>query len=226
MQQATSRLRARGAAIATFGLTLLAPLAAHAGEIPTAQDVENVDPFFRGAREVRALDWDRDGRLDVVGIGIVEGSASYWRNGEFGWIENGLAGFGPYTSLDIGDLNGDGTTDVVYTIGDSAATNDRVGGYLNRPGILGFPIALGDEVDHPISVRLGDFDDDGDLDAVSLEFGSREINLHENAGDGVTWTTSTISTLANRPSDAVVHDVDLDGDLDVVIITGSDLVWL
>jgi len=208
-----------------FACLMVAPVA-KAGEISTAAP-ENVDPFFDGARTVEVLDWDQDGDLDIVGGAFNGQDLNLWRNQEFGWLERTFPVNVPLQDLAVGDIDGDGTTDIVYAAGNPAGTSDRIGAILNRSAAFLDVIdqsAL--RIDQSVCVTLLDADNDGDLDAASCQFGNGQIVLHVNAGDGENWANVAIATPGGAPARAIANDVDLDGDQDLVVITTAKLVWL
>ena len=208
-----------------FACLMVAPVA-KASEISTAAP-ENVDPFFDGARTVEVLDWDQDGDLDIVGGAFNGQDLNLWRNQDFGWLERTFPVNVPLQDLAVGDIDGDGTTDIVYAAGNPAGTSDRIGAILNRSAAFLDVIdqsAL--RIDQSVCVTLLDADNDGDLDAASCQFGNGQIVLHVNAGDGENWANVAIATPGGAPARAIANDVDLDGDQDLVVITTAKLVWL
>lgn len=194
-----------------------------AGEIPIGTP-EAVDSNFDGARIVDVLDWDQDGDLDIVGGAFDGRDLSVWHNQEFGWLEQTIPFSRPVTDLDVGDVDGDGTTDFAYSAGDSSGGDDRIGVVLNRSSA--FQVPIDNTLDQPLCITLFDPDNDGDLDAASCGFGSGQVSLHINQSDGETWINGQIATPGGAPVDAVATDVDLDGDQDLVIVTFTKLVWL
>jgi hypothetical protein len=204
-------------------LVFLGAFSLEAADIPTGAP-ESVDSNFVDARIVEVLDWDQEGDLDIVG-GAFDGRAlSVWRNQEFGWVEQSIPFFHPVTDIDVGDVDGDGTTDFVYSAGDASGSDDRIGVVLNRSSA--FRVPIDNTLDQPLCIVLFDPDEDGDLDAASCEFGSGEVSLHINDGSGETWINGSIATPGGATVDAVATDIDLDGDQDLVVVTTTKLVWL
>ena len=76
---------------------------------------------------------------------------------------------------------------------------------------------------------MADIDRDGDLDAVSVEYGGYTVRWHENTtGDGSAWTDHTISSTNTTSFHIGVADMDRDGDVDVVLATriSSEALWI
>ncbi len=129
--------------------------------------------------------------------------------------------FGGRTSFDVevGDLDGDGNLDAVFT--ESYGSQVWLGngdGTFNSTS-FGGGVKSGN--------GLGDLDGDGDLDVVQAGFNSHDIWL--NNGDG-TFSISSFGT--SNGKDAVIGDLDGDGDLDVIVTVGAggsgapNQIWL
>jgi len=208
------------------GLICVLTATAGAGEVPVGPPA-NVAPFFNNARDVKIVDWDQDGRQDIVAAAFDAGEVKLWRQRDFGWLESTWPlGGGPANDLEIGDIDSNGQPDLVYVFGNGAGTNNKIGVVLNRSSDLLVTVET-TGLGNPQCVTLGDLDDDGDLDVISCEFGGNEVNWHENLnGDGVTWVTHSTAFGLGNPADAIVHDVDVDGDLDIVVAGFSRITWL
>lgn len=68
-----------------------------------------------------------------------------------------------------------------------------------------------------ISVYAADLDDDGDQDAIAAASVGDEVAWYENqGGDPVTWTKYVIRSNYDFAHEVYAHDLDMDGDLDVL----------
>ena len=162
-----------------------------------------------------AIDIDGDGDADIVSNDSdSQGRAILLENLGDGTFAD--KAFLPVRSLvrsiDSGDLDGDGNSDIVVsTIFQSVLVLRNQGNSTFTPT----PVATGETNDS--SVRVGDLDGDGDLDIVS--FSSRasanELFFHENAGDG-RFSTRRIGETRSSTRDIELVDADLDNDLDIV----------
>ncbi|MGH2634783.1 MAG: FG-GAP-like repeat-containing protein [Actinomycetota bacterium] len=135
------------------------------------------------------------------------------------------------------DADGDGDLDIVTANEDpftAPGTQNRL--YLNN-GTGRFVDATTTNMpailDDSSAIGVGDFDDDGDLDLLSVNAG-RDVYL-ENDGSGV-FSDQTASRLPAEPSnadsgrDVVEADFDGDGDLDLFLAVSrqdrSPVLWL
>lgn len=168
--------------------------------------------------EVVASDFDNDGDVDVAWTGT---------NGTF-WAEND--GSQSFTTLSInssqlqglslGDVNGDGYTDlVVANVDGSWLVNNRRGGFEAR----GFADVKGDSVRRP---HAADIDQDGDLDVVAALHESDSIAWYENDGK-LNFTAHVVSLSADGATSAYAADFDGDGDVDLASSSETDgkIVW-
>ncbi|MHC4877828.1 MAG: Calx-beta domain-containing protein, partial [Planctomycetota bacterium] len=191
-----------------------------------------------GVLGVRLADMNGDGDLDVVATtpGAQGGVFSPDTLGQvFVSQNNGSGGFGPATGVnavggntfnqsrqfDVGDVNGDGSVDVVVAneaLGNvSVLTNDGTGALT----VLGTAATS----EPPARVDLGDLDGDGDLDAVvthNLNGGtvlprSASVFLNNGTGTFTLGSVITASTSAAFAGGLFVVDVDSDGDDDVML---------
>ncbi len=127
--------------------------------------------------------------------------------------------YGETSFLDVGDIDGDGSQDVVLT-GDRWNPNIRVflnhGGILTAGAVIHYPGGSWDST----GVKLADFDGDGKLDIVFsklVEPGSPPApNLYHNNGDG-TFTPFSLPGLALCAGGLAVADANGDGKPDIFI---------
>lgn len=195
----------------------------------------------RGGRAVRAIDFDRDGRRDLM---LVE---DRWSGGSTGLFHNegdlrfsevtAKVGFPPDVAglgAAVGDLDGDGIDDLVVGGSNRWFLGDGTGFREGRDSPLPWLLA-GDE-DDPANVVLVDADDDGRLDILigqhfnsTIENGRPEpVRLFRNLddGDGPRFTDVTeaagLPGLGTKSPQLVLLDLDGDGADDIVTTASHD----
>lgn len=166
---------------------------------------------------------------DEVGVDIVvavSGGISLLRggpNGVFGAPAFFATGSSPQ-SVAVGDLNGDGSLDVVTANGSGFGSSNNISVLLGTgAGSFGAPVrtAAGDS---PVWVAVRDLNGDGKLDVVTANFGSSDISVLLGHGDGTFETAASFSTsiggfLGSFPVSGVMGDVNGDGKPDVVTVS-------
>ncbi|MBK8206966.1 MAG: VCBS repeat-containing protein [Planctomycetes bacterium] len=155
-----------------------------------------------GSQACELADIDNDGDLDIIvanarwstSTGQYPGqSLIYLNNGSAGFSSTVNLGLVGQYALDIavGDLDGDGDTDIVIGRGSVQVEPNDVyinngGGSFTRKGVLvtpGYPAEYGDNT---WAVRLADADNDGDLDlfTANFDFGPTQSYMFLNNGSG------------------------------------------
>ena len=122
------------------------------------------------------------------------------------------------TNIHPRDVNGDGKTDFIASRG-------------HGEGVIWFEAphwkehAIHPTLKEPHALIALDMDGDGDTDAATCAFGSREAWWFENDGKG-TFTNHLVAT-DQAAYDIRAHDIDQDGDLDLVIAgqRSKNVVW-
>lgn len=191
-----------------------------------------------GVLAARTLDWNRDGRLDIIVMTAQQREGVYLLtnlgNGDFeprALIEKHPAwGF---ASFDLADMNGDGHLDLITANGDNG---DFTGHVPPMKNYHGYRIHLNDGSFHfteswsfPVNgafkVLARDFDMDGDQDIAAASFYADYRNspeegfiLFENLGDGLSFAPRTFAESSiGRWITLDADDLDGDGDLDIVL---------
>ena len=166
-------------------------------------------PAGTASRRAVAADFDRDGDMDLVlvrasgGLELLDNR----RGGLFARKEGGLPAAGQVLAIAAGDVNGDGRPDLVWTTAAAAfvAINRGDGTFLPPR-----ELPAGGE---PL---LFDFDNDGALDLFLA--GAKDSSLWRNDGSGAFSRVEAAFPAAQR---AEAVDLDADGDLDLVLVTGD-----
>ncbi|QDU56648.1 FG-GAP repeat protein [Aeoliella mucimassa] len=181
----------------------------------------NSDP--EEPRELQLEDIDQDGDLDVVVTGPVLQVLLNRGDGQFDAGTQHLVYLG---NTDLSDIDGDGDLDLVTNSSSWGGEtrnviflNDGYGNFVDSGRWLNTSNTL-------VGLASGDFDGDGDIDLVSLDYANGRVWL--NNGSGQFTRTSQMLGENDSPADVQVGDLDGDGDLDIVLAArfGRNRVWL
>ncbi len=185
-----------------------------------------------GNTEFEFGDVDGDGELDLVSVG--DHGSPYVNSDQHGimvwlgdgagqWVVHQFGNFG-YGGCALGDLDGDGFTDVAWGIHHDwgSGMGGRLMGAARGDGSgatwidYGEGLAGNGEEWGMFATAVADFDEDGLLDIVSQSFGgSNGIRVYRNHGDG-TWSQAYALTGGSVGYTIEAIDVDADGHLDIV----------
>ena len=181
-----------------------------------------VDGTTNRGFSTQLADVDGDGDLDwLSAVSTPTSTVSWFVNNGLGtgpFTENTIsASFGGATSVDAGDVDGDGDLDVAvagFDLGDVVVfRNDN--GVGTAWTVLDVDLAsVG-----PRRAVFADLDLDGDLDLAVAANGTttKDVSWYENtAGDGSAWTIRAVDSTMNGARGIAVADVDGDGDPDIV----------
>lgn len=182
------------------------------------------------SNKVRLADLDADGDLDVLfanggnydTAGVPETNRIFRNDGDGVFTPIPLPGGPDLTrSLAVGDVNDDGFPDVLvagaYQTVSRLFLGSASGGFTLADTLPTTVHSIGD-------VELGDVDDDGDLDAVLVDWGAGDPLSNDGApallwrNDGTGRFTADAAAMPTRPIgmswDLTLADVDGDFDLD------------
>jgi hypothetical protein len=178
---------------------------------------------------VAAADFDQDGDLDVCGAWS-GGSVCWWENpGSMSpdWIRHDVGETGEHSAerCAAGDIDGDSYADILVSEENMGEADDCRVLWFRNPGPSGawqrFVIAVQNGT---FGMSVGDCDNDGDLDVCTGENGrgsydgTEETVVWLNDGTGQTWEKRLVATGKESHHGSRLHDMDADGDLDIVSI--------
>ncbi len=166
---------------------------------------------------VALVDIDLDGDLDL--LYTTSGQLKSQENEGSGTFNNSSEwGYDSTTSKALSaDMDADGDLDLVY-VGSSNIVITRF--INNNPSSVTTSSA-----NQPIDVVIGDFDGDGDIDAVTANtnFGSGSISFYANSGSATFAAKVNYSMGASTvPKSITAADYDGDGDLDIFVTSYSN----
>jgi hypothetical protein len=171
--------------------------------------------FAASPASLLALDLDGDSRIDLAaacqgagGVAVRRGTA-----GGFGAVELLPTGDGP-RSLAAGDLNGDGRPDLVTANGVAGTVSVLLNaqtGYLPAVSYPAPPSA--------VAVVVAQLAGDGSPDVAVLgkDWLNSLLDVRPGTGDGGLGAASRSSTSGNDPRSLLAHDLDRDGDVDLLL---------
>ena len=165
---------------------------------------------------------NQDLSFDVVTANSYSNNVSVFPgngNGSFGTRRDFPVGSSPQ-SVAVGDLNGDGNSDIITANANYSSRNVSVL-FGDSNGNFGIPTNYSVGNFTPLSVALGDVDNDSDLDVVVSVTGSaNQVSVLFNDGTGSLILKENV-TVSSGPIAAALRDLDLDGDLDLVTVNNG-----
>ncbi|MGK6350534.1 FG-GAP repeat domain-containing protein [Parapedobacter sp. DT-150] len=191
------------------------------------------NPARHDTEHVRAVDFDGDGHVDVVFVAEDDQTPEYYLgngDGTFRDVSDRLPGMSEGNGLDVGDVDGDGLPDMVVGNSGEAGQNFL---WINDPARPGYFIDrtaenLPQVNDATQSIKLADLNGDGHLDmVVGNEVPPNRLLLNDGKGVFTEYAEQLELPEPLETREALVFDVDGDGDLDIVFanITSNGGVW-
>lgn len=168
-------------------------------------------------------DLNADGRGDLL-VGDSGGHTfTWWENSgsaDQTWTKHDIAKENGATNIKAADVNGDGKPDAVASCGHGKGVYWFEGPDWKKHGI-------DTDFADPHALAVGDFDQDGDVDAAAASFTAFVVRWYENDGKG-SFTMHDIDT-NNKQQAYDLKTVDLDGDrrLDLILAgrESRNAVW-
>jgi hypothetical protein len=175
------------------------------------------------------VDLDGDGDNDIV--------CAVWGDDELFWIENldGLGNFGEMKMIDdyangiwrvrAADIDGDGDQDLVS----AEREGDAISWYQNLDGQGTFSekIYIKDDMSNARDAYPVDFDNDGDIDLVTVDWFTKILGWHENTdGLGAFSDRMLISDVVDDINIVYCIDFDNDGFMDVLARDRTEVFWI
>lgn len=168
--------------------------------------------------DFQAIDMNQDSRPDIVVLAdssfyVFENLGNNTFSLRFNIPEYNINDYDP--RLVIADMNNDGLPDILI--------NKSLGGVWSNMGGFDF-VNTANYEDQGSTKSLGaaDMNGDGFMDIVCVSFDNIMINLNDQTNQFDLTNTAIISTgLSPDVEDFVLHDIDGDSDIDLIVKTGS-----
>ncbi len=176
--------------------------------------------------DVQIGDLQGDSRPDIAVVNNQSNNLTIFINGSNpGAIQSGNFGIGgapsslPPLHIGLGDMDGDGLTDIVFT----NPVNAQLSMAKNFGGTFNFPVQFGTQ-GYDVAVAIGDINGDGFLDAVT---GAPLILLNKGTGtfDGSYFSTVILNDADTR-EDVAIGDIDGDGRPDIVVANDAGSIGI
>jgi len=175
-------------------------------------------------------DLDGDGKSDLVVANVNSNTVSVYRNTSSG---PGIISFATKldfapgaspASVSIGDLDGDGKSDLVVT-NNGSSTVSVFRNTSSGPGIISYATRVDfSTAALPNSVSVGDLDRDGKADLAVTNQGSNSVSVFRNTSSGVgniNYAAKVDFTTGTDPRSVCIGDLDNDGKSDLVLVNES-----
>lgn len=183
-------------------------------------------------------DIDNDGDLDILSsdFGVVFGDLSWYENSGMSFTKHTLASTGLFiTNIELSDLDSDGDLDIVYSNLNDIITQAGGGanhGWFENQGLQNNALAFQHHYVNSTAVNfysfdINDVDGDGDMDIVASTWDAQKNTactvLLNDGNESFTEKPTNVISPNNLLYDThFLLDIDLDGDLDILLIGNND----
>ncbi len=188
-------------------------------------------PVSDGTNALAIGDVTGDGLNDVVAVQASLDAVYVFSQSPSGMLNPPVRYPAPITylgtfsgSVDIADMNHDGRLDVVVSLDNAVGVMLQI-----DSGLLSGPVAYAtahSSFSNTYKVRTGDFNNDGQSDAVSIDWGTQSHDVDvflQTPGGGLT-TPHVYTVIHGGYDDLAVGDVSGDGLFDIVVMSGQSFV--
>ena len=175
---------------------------------------------------VAIADMNGDNKNDIIMANVTNGTVSIFFNmGNKSFSAENIFITGSVHSLAIADMNGDGVLDVLTAgiesgkqkVGFLKGFFDNGNFKLAAPVFFSTVDSYTTPVTYPrVELKIGDFDQDGDLDVAVTNAYGRSVNTFSSDGQG-NFTLANVLQISFQPRSLAVGDLDNDGALDLLI---------
>ena len=179
-----------------------------------------------GGSAVSVEDFDQDGAPDLAAAGWGGFATLAYGRGDGTFLAPANMGAAKHSpqSVATGDFDGNGTLDVALVDRSSSwssSANDFSLWLGDGTGAFGVPATYA--IASPRSVALGDFDGDGNLDAVTANAGT--VSVLPGSPDGALGPATNF-VIGGSANFVAVSDLDGDGDLDLVVSAWPGAIYV
>ena len=176
----------------------------------------DIDPSINGIWDIRIIDIDHDGDLDIVGAAKDADDVVWYENdGTQNFTRHIIDGaFESTKYVDVADFDGDGDLDIVATA--AGVSNVGLINWYENDGSENFTAhVVTTNFEYVHEVKAADIDGDLDNDFAAVGTWADTLAWWQNNGSGV-FTKFVVDNNFRYPYAVTLIDLDLDSDMDII----------